>query len=358
MKKILVVEDDLILKENISLMLSTKYSVLDVNNGEEAINILMQNYEFDLIISDIMMPKIDGYELYKYVKNSEYLAGIPFIFLTARTEHSSVRKGMNLGVDDYITKPFKIEDLLNAVEARLLKKENMDNKFNTLKNSISQYVPHELRTPLVSILGNSEMISSCYDELSKSEILEMTDSINRSGKRLKRSIDKFLKYADLTIQMANGFEKDISHCFYSLNKYSCNSVLNTTYDCLNRMDDITFEIENAELKITEYDFETMIMELVTNACKFSEKKKAILVLGRLINNEYIITVHDKGLGITKENIKKIDSFVQFDRAYYQQDGNGIGLALVQLICKKYNVKFDIQSEIGKSTIVSLSFQIN
>lgn len=358
LKRILVVEDDSILRENITIMLEQEYSVVEADDGSKAIGILEQDYKFDLILSDIMMPNVDGYQLYNFTKSSEILSEIPFIFLTARADNSSVRKGMNLGIDDYITKPFLIDDMLNGIKTRLIKKDKTTKKLDDLKKSISLYLPHELRTPLVSILGNSELISDYYDDLSKSEILELTEAINHSGKRLKYNIEKFLIYADLTTQKAGNFSDKTNDVVFYSNKHNCKSALIDNYHCLQRMDDILLNFSDSNLEITQSDFEILIVELVSNACKFSEKKAPIVVTGKVLNNEYIVTIRDNGRGIEKENIKKIDSFVQFNRSYYQQDGNGIGLAMVKLICEKYNIKFSIESEINKFTIVTLTFPLN
>jgi len=357
MKRVLVVEDDSVLRENITVILEDEYSIVEAGDGSKAITILEHDQKFDLILSDIMMPTVDGFGLYEYIRKSDILADIPFIFLTARADNSAIRKGMNLGVDDYITKPFAIDDLLNGIKTRLLKKDKTVKKFENLKNNISLFIPHELRTPLVSILGNSELISSYFDEFSKSEILEMNDSINRSGKRLKRSIEKFLKYADLTIQKLNGRIENEDISLFDPSQNSCNNAINSCYDCLQRIDDISFEINKSELKIPQNDFESIVIELVSNACKFSQEKTPIVVKGDFFGSEYIITVNDKGRGITKEDIKRIDSFIQFDREHYQQDGNGIGLALVKLICEKYDVIFSIESEYGKFTTAMLRFKI-
>ncbi|MDA3861534.1 MAG: response regulator [Melioribacteraceae bacterium] len=355
MKRILVVEDDSVLRENITVILREEYAVVDANDGSKAISILDQDQKFDLILSDIMMPKIDGYGLYDYTKKSEVLSDIPFIFLTARADNSSIRKGMNLGVDDYITKPFAIDDLLDGISARFKKRDNEIRKFEYLKNNISLFIPHELRTPLVSILGHTELIENYFDELSKKELLEMNDSISRAGKRLKRSIEKFLKFAELTIQNSTGFNDIEDVTLFDPSQNDCENALNSCYDCLKRIEDISFELNDSKLIIPQIEFETIMIELVSNACKFSEEDSPILVTGEIVNDEYVISVADKGRGIASENINKIDSFVQFDRGFYQQDGNGIGLAIVKLICKKYNVKFSISSEIGKSTTVTLRF---
>jgi len=124
MKKILIIEDDLFIIDSIIDLFETEgFKVYQANNGVEGIN-LAQKYLPDIIISDISMPGLNGYEVLKELQINDDTAGIPFIFLTAKVEKSDFRMGMELGADDYITKPFKLDELFRAVEARLKKNEN------------------------------------------------------------------------------------------------------------------------------------------------------------------------------------------------------------------------------------------
>ena len=121
MKKILLIEDNLEVRENTSEILSlADYDVITAENGRIGVE-LAQEHRPDLIICDIMMPELDGYGVLHILSKKEDMAAIPFIFLTAKTENTDIRRGMNLGADDYLTKPFDDTDLLNAVEARLRK---------------------------------------------------------------------------------------------------------------------------------------------------------------------------------------------------------------------------------------------
>lgn len=121
MKRILLIEDDIILRENTAELLElSNYSVTTASNGilglETALNMMP-----DIIVCDIMMPELDGYGVLKGLANAENTRHIPFIFLSAKTERKDVRKGMDLGADDYITKPFEEDELISAIESRLAK---------------------------------------------------------------------------------------------------------------------------------------------------------------------------------------------------------------------------------------------
>ena len=125
MEKILIIEDDNILRENIAEILEANdYDVFSANNGIEGVK-LVEEIMPDLILCDIMMPGIDGYNVKEYLSKKEELGIIPFIFLTAKTKVEDIQQGLSLGADDYILKPFETEDLLNIIEMRLEKYEKI-----------------------------------------------------------------------------------------------------------------------------------------------------------------------------------------------------------------------------------------
>ena len=118
MDKLLVIEDDLILRENLKELLSIHgYDVSTACDGEEGLHAI-KSMNPSLVICDIRMPKLNGYELFEEVKNM-HESFMPFLFLSAKVDHQNIRKGMNLGADDYLTKPVNKKDLLAAVETRL-----------------------------------------------------------------------------------------------------------------------------------------------------------------------------------------------------------------------------------------------
>jgi len=121
MKRILLIEDNHEVRENTKEILElASYDVMTAENGKIGVE-LAQHEKPDLIICDIMMPELDGYGVLHILSKKPETASIPFIFLTAKTEKTDIRKGMNLGADDYLTKPFDDTDLLNAIEVRLRK---------------------------------------------------------------------------------------------------------------------------------------------------------------------------------------------------------------------------------------------
>lgn len=135
MTKVLLIEDDSVLRENIAELLElSDFEVLTAPNGKLGLKSININIP-DIIVCDIMMPELDGYEVLSEVTKNTKTKHIPFIFLSAKTEHQDVRKGMNLGADDYITKPFTEDELVSAIKSRLakasiLKEKGQDNVHN------------------------------------------------------------------------------------------------------------------------------------------------------------------------------------------------------------------------------------
>jgi len=139
-KKVLIIEDNNDIRENVVEILGlANYEVFEANNGKTGVDLAVKHLP-DIILCDIMMPELDGYGvLYLLNKNPE-TATIPFIFLTAKAERLDLRKGMEMGADDYLTKPFDDMDLLNAIETRLKKKQLQQNFYSQSLDRLSTLI--------------------------------------------------------------------------------------------------------------------------------------------------------------------------------------------------------------------------
>jgi len=142
MKKILLIEDNKDMRENTAEILElSNYSVMTAKNGKEGLELATKEKP-DLIICDIMMPVLDGYGVLHMLSKKPDTAGIPLIFLTAKAERSDFRKGMEMGADDYVTKPFDDIELLNAVESCLKKSELMKREFSRNMDGLNEFLSH------------------------------------------------------------------------------------------------------------------------------------------------------------------------------------------------------------------------
>ncbi len=140
MKKILLIEDNPDIRENTAEILNlAQYTVFTAENGKDGVQLALKELP-DLIICDIMMPVLDGYGVLHLLSKNETTAGIPFIFLTAKADREDVRKGMSMGADDYLTKPFNDQELLSAIETRLNKNELLRKQFAKNVDGIYEFL--------------------------------------------------------------------------------------------------------------------------------------------------------------------------------------------------------------------------
>src|SRR5437764_1235585 len=164
MKKILVIDDEEWLREMVHLALQQKgFDVVQAENGARGIEIARKELP-DLILCDVNMERVDGYVTLASLRNEPATAAIPFILMTGLADNAGMRQGMELGADDYLPKPFAIEALYAAVDARLKKsqalREEAEKKMADLRDNITMMLPHELRTPLNGILAYGEILST------------------------------------------------------------------------------------------------------------------------------------------------------------------------------------------------------
>lgn len=175
MKKILLIEDNLEVRENTAEILElANFNVLTAENGKIGVDMAMKE-DPDLIICDIMMPELDGYGVLHILSKNKNTAKIPFIFLTAKTDKMDFRKGMNMGADDYLTKPFEDTELLDAIESRLKKREITTTEYNPTFEGINEFITDARAVAKLEDLSN-ERKKRNYSK--KSEIFRKGDLPN------------------------------------------------------------------------------------------------------------------------------------------------------------------------------------
>ena len=160
MKSVLVIEDNKDIRENTAEILDMAgYKTFTAENGKKGVELALKEKP-DLIVCDIMMPELDGYGVLHLLRKNPETQSIPFIFLTAKTERTDLRKGMEMGADDYITKPFEDIELLNAIEVRLKKAEVFDQKYSMSPQGISQFLKDVKDTGILDKLAEQYSIET------------------------------------------------------------------------------------------------------------------------------------------------------------------------------------------------------
>ncbi len=363
-KKILVVEDETLVREGIVELLSSEgFDMYSAPDGDEGLK-LAQKHIPDLIICDIMMPTLDGYELLELLQQEEETATIPFIFLTAKSEKTDMRRGMDLGADDFLTKPFKANELFKAVQTRIQKKDKYETKteerLDELRLSIATILPHELRTPLNGIMASSQLLMEYSDTMEREEVYQLHENIFTSAKRLNRLIVNYLYYTEL--EMLNKDKARIKK-FKKLSKIeSPNSILSDLFtiyaENYERLEDLDISLgEEKPIVIFEDHFHKICEEIADNAFKFSLEKDKIKVRTELNDDEYLLKITDYGRGMDVNKIDKIGAYFQFDRNLHEQQGSGLGLVIAKRLLDIYKGNLKIDSRIDKYTTVAVSFPI-
>jgi two-component system, sensor histidine kinase and response regulator len=358
LKKILVVEDDVEIRKTIvDILESSGYKTFQACDGPEAMEYLETQIP-DLVISDIMMPGINGYQVLENLRNNPATEFVPLIFLSAKTDYSDVRKGMANGADDYLAKPFRIKELIDAVKTQLNKKERVDQKFEQICVNISCSIPHELLTPIIPILGYPDVLIEDFESYSKEEILHMLDLIKFSGQRLHKTIRKFLRFLDVKLKVMDK-NKNIkenqlySSVFDDKLKESCKNIVAEH----NRTGDLYCELDYAEVSIASFDFEFVIDEMLSNAIKFSEPGSRIDVTGKIINGMYQFSVTDHGCGMNQQNLNEILPFLQHERTKYEQQGLGLGLITIKKVMECYDGELTLESIPNEKTTCAVKLPL-
>ncbi|MEG4533227.1 response regulator [Microcoleus sp. D2_18a_D3] len=362
MAKILVIEDEEAIRENIlELLEAENFEGIGAINGKVGIKLAIEKIP-DLILCDMMMPEVDGHGVIKALRSEPLTATIPFIFLTAKADKVDVRTGMELGADDYITKPCTPQELLKAIAIRLEKQKTISRQsqktLDELRTNISMSLPHELRTPLNAILGFSELILSEYQVLEESDILEMIGQIQTSGHRLYRLIQNFLLYAELEIAATNPERlKEMRNSEFSCVKSLLSQKARQQAKHANRTDDLQLNLQDSSVAIDSVRLAKIVEELLDNAFKFSLEGTPVLLSSLVENQTFILSVKDQGRGLTADQIAQLEAYRQFDRKLYQQAGLGLGLAIVQRLVELHGGEFKIESLPQQETIVCVCLPV-
>ncbi len=362
MVSVVVVDDNLSVLKAVEVILQTAgFEVQIAHDGNEGLE-LIKSHIPDVVICDIEMPKLNGHQVLRALRHDPATADIPMIFLTAYSERSDVRTGMELGADDYITKPFSAKDITGAVEAQIKKRTVLATKYETtlrlLRKNIAYALPHELRTPLAGILGFAGVLEMDYENLKPAELYQIATHIIKSGQRLQRVLENYLVYAQLEILDADPLELEAlrNHIVGNTQEIVTTQAQQKAAE-IARASDLTLNVQNIALQISEGDLRKIIEELTDNAFKFSKPGTPVNIVSNREPNRYTVHIQDHGRGMTSEQIQSVGAYMQFGRMLHEQQGLGLGLVIARRLAELHNAKFQIQSVPDRGTQVSLTFPI-
>lgn len=348
MNTILIIEDEPAIRENLLELLQMEgYAAVAAADGAQGLA-LAHEHRPALIICDLMMPEVDGHDVLEALRADEELSATPFIFLTARADKRDVREGMTRGADDYLTKPFKLSDVLGAVEAQLQKHQALTARANErvteLRRSLSHSLPHEFRTPLSSVLALTQVLLELDEEMDAADRQAMLQDIHRSTRRLEQLVENYLLFADLELAVA---DPDHRRTHYPRAVHApaaqLHEQIQTMAAAADRTADVTIDLAPVAVDIPPAHLSKIAYELIDNALKFSQPGDAVYVRLRSdassspahAGSRAVLTVEDDGQGISDEEIARRQAFTQFRRQQNEQQGLGLGLAITERLARVY-----------------------
>ena len=345
MYKVLIIEDTLAIREEIyDILLMEGYEVFQAENGLIGFEIALIEHP-DLIISDILMPHLNGFEMFKKLQINKKTADIPLIFLSAKAEKEDIRIGMNLGAEDYLTKPLNINDLLNAVENKIKKKLIID------QNIIA-------KTALLSkILQNQKNELNNYSHLISHELKSSLRNISDLLTWSQEDRDETNNFQDSTInfQLMEGKIEKMDLLLIKLEQY--NNITSATFkNNIVNLNTITKRVINqinnphVKIKITN-ELPTLFIDgnmmekvfeiLIGNAIANVDKENGLIEIGcETTQKDYIFSIKDNGVGIHEKYHKKI--FKMFE-VIESTKSLGIGLSIFKKIISHYKGQVSLKS---------------
>lgn len=359
MTKVLVIDDEMAIREIIAHTLrKADYDVHTATNGAEGLELARKKLP-DLIICDVRMVLVDGYEVLTAIRNNPSTASIPFILVTSMASPEHMRQGMELGADDFLPKPFTPTQLLSAVKARLEKHrllvQEAETKLELLRQHLSTALPHELRTPLNGILGYADILRKQSTDLEPREVAQMAERIYKNGKRLNRLVENFLIYAQIEIvkmdyqkieQMRRSVAPDSEKIIDAL---ACQRAYES-----DRAGDLVLHLVTSGVAMSSDYFSKTFEELFDNAIRYSKKGSPLVVESEVTGNTFKLRIRDHGRGMNAEQLHNIGAYMQFERKVYEQQGSGLGLTVAKRLTEIHGGTLGLESEYGQGTTVILT----
>jgi two-component system sensor histidine kinase/response regulator len=345
-KSILAVDDTV---SNLDILIDylDGYDIVDTTDATEVMEILEDN-KIDLILLDIVMPKINGFEVCKQIKSNQKTENIPIIFITSNSDEESVEKAYELGAVDYVTKPFRKRELLARVKTHLSLHEKNQDLEKRVEDEISKRtqqqkllirqsrvaamgemmsaITHQWKQPLniLSVLNSKMKLKVSMDKLDKEEMIQDTQTIDNTIKMMSETVSDFKNY----------FSNDKTKNVFCI-KQKVSDIVNIIK--------VQLEVNNINLQIdieeetkgyaVESEFKHVILNLISNAKDAiiqnkCENREIFLKTEKIDNTNTKLTVQDSGGGIPENIIEKI-----FDDYFTTKgkDGTGIGLSMTKLI---------------------------
>lgn len=358
--KILIVDDVvsnvLLLK---ILLTNEKFQICTASNGRECIEKTKSEHP-DLILLDVMMPDLNGFDTAVILKNDPETANVPIIFLTALNTPSDLVQGFKVGASDFLTKPFNKEELIvrvmqqiSLVAARRIIMEQNEELRHTISNRDKMYsvIAHDLRSPMASIrMVLNLFVSTVSPEMIGQELYDLIDKANRESEETHSLLDNLLKWTKSQTGRLNVVYQDFEINDVVLGVVDIFVIIaETKHIRLN----CNLGTENLKVHADTDMLNTVIRNFLSNAIKFSNENSTIDITVARSGDFARISVRDHGVGISEDRIASLFSSGKTTYGTKNEEGSGLGLQL----CKDFAVKnggdVEVESVHGEGSTFSV-----
>jgi two-component system, sensor histidine kinase and response regulator len=331
------------------------YKLLFSQSGAKAIQIV-QTKSVDLILLDIMMPEMDGYEVCHQIKQIPGKSGIPVLFLTAKNDIDSITKGFKAGGIDFITKPFNNDELKARVENHLkmrqafkiIQQQNEElTALNETKDKFFSIIAHDLRNPFNAIFMMTEVLNRKVAEMDKLELGRMVELLFMSSKEIRELLDNLLTWSKLQRNKLEYLPENLNIKEVVLGNIAL-------YDSIAKSKNIELVYqchEGIEVFSDKNMLNTILRNLLTNAIKFTHDGGDVSVSVQEKEKEILFLVKDNGVGMSSHEAEKILSHDRIIPKLGTSDerGTGIGLTLCMEFIEKLNGRLWVETELNKGS---------
>ena len=353
--RVVLIDDDLTTLSTIACMLqSAGHAVSEASSGEAGVE-LARRLRPDIVICDVNMPGLDGYGVLRALKNNPRTAVIPFIFLSGAQDRDLIRRGMGLGADDYVTKPFEARELFDSIRARIERQRAITHQLDDLRRNIVRAVPGELFTPLNAVLGFSMLVLETLragHDVPREDLVDAMESINQAGEQLLRITSNYVLYTQLATEENNPpvSAPPLAHHDWEPRIARAVRKLALRHE---RMKDLHYGFGAGTLAVKPDHLETLVVELLDNALKFSRPGQEVTATGASRDDGYVLRFFDRGHGLTPEQIESLAPLVQIDKPRFMQPGVGLGLAIARALTGRYGGTLTVQAQRDQGLVVEV-----
>ncbi len=353
---VLIVEDNRVLCDSLAFDLAMRgYNVAKAYDGAAALAHMQAGEALpNIIVSDISMPEMDGYELLEAVRSSEDWQDIPFLFLTAHNTQTAIRTGKELGVDDYLVKPFEVDDLVVAMENKLRRlrevRHSAERRLDETRQQFLNLISHELRTPLAPIVGGTELLAESIAVTPDESVQELMELVQAGVDRLQHLLNNVLLFTELNSGNLKPRFEGLARVF-DLRDVVQEACLAVAADWELAGKQIDLQIHDPSGPVLVHGIhdvlQALVVEPLRNAFAFSPAGGRVVVEVQRNASGAAVTITDEGPGIPVGQLARIwEPFGQIARGQYEQQGVGLGLPIACAAAELHGGECTIETDSG------------